>query len=341
MRIASRPQPAARSLRPEQGSDIEMYGVLSVNASSMCASLAWFLWLGAPCITNSQTPPTQVLPTPSMRTPVPPPRTSAVPEHVMSLSLCTDALLLDLLPPERITSVTYLAHLSTDPSLAAQAARVGTNHGDAEEVLAEAPDLVLAGTYSTPAVRELLRRLGAPLLVVPPANDFAEIRGTVRRVAQAVGAEPRAEALLARMDATLAALARARPPRPIRVADWSGDGFVPGRGSLFDAVLTAAGGIDIAAPAGGRRGFFDIEQLLAAHPDVLAYASGQVAPALKTDTADHPLLLRLYRHRRIAYPELFVDDCGLPESADAARALQRELWVIERSGGAREPGGAP
>ncbi|MGB6451490.1 MAG: ABC transporter substrate-binding protein [Steroidobacteraceae bacterium] len=297
-----------------------------MNASRMCAPLALSVCLGVPCIAGPQPPS---------------PRTSPVPQRVMSLSLCTDALVLGLLPPERITSVTYLAHHSSDPSLAAHAARVGTNHGDAEEVLAEAPDLVLAGTYSTPAVRDLLRRLGAPLLVVPPANDFEEIRRTVRRVAQAVGAEPRAEAWLARMDATLTALARARPPHRIRVAAWSGDGFVPGRGSLFDAVLTAAGGVDIAAPAGGRRGFLDIEELLAAHPDVLAYAAEQAAPALKTDTAEHPLLLWLYRHRRVTYPELFVDDCGLPESADAARALRSELWVIERPGGARDSGGAP
>ena len=30
--------------------------------------------------------------------------------RVMSISLCTDQLLLALLPPERITSVTWLAH---------------------------------------------------------------------------------------------------------------------------------------------------------------------------------------------------------------------------------------
>jgi iron complex transport system substrate-binding protein len=35
------------------------------------------------------------------------------PQHVMSLSMCTDDLLLELLPPERIASVTYY---SRDPS---------------------------------------------------------------------------------------------------------------------------------------------------------------------------------------------------------------------------------
>jgi iron complex transport system substrate-binding protein len=259
----------------------------------------------------------------------------------MSLSLCTDALALDLLPPSRITSVTYLAHRSSDPVLAAKAARVASNHGTAEEVLAQAPGLVLAGTYSTAATRALLERLHVPLLVVAPANTFSEIRDTVRAVARAVGAESRGEALLEHMDRVLAALARNRPRRTLRVAAWSGDGFVPGRGSLFNAVLAAAGGVNIAAPSGDRSGYLDVEQLLMAHPEVLAYASDEAAPALKTDTADHPLLARLYAGRRITYPALYIDECGLPESADAALTLERELRTVARAGNSATPGRSP
>jgi len=289
-----------------------MYRMLSASASFRRASVWLAVLLGGSCAAHSQTLPAS---------------SSRVPQRVMSLSLCTDALLLDLLPPERITSVTYLSHESTDPALAAEAARVGVNYGSAEEVLAENPDLVLAGTYSTPETRALLTRLGTPMLVVPPDNDFAAIRATVRNVARAVGAERRAELLLAHMDATLAALARNRPPRRIRVAAWGGDGYVPGRDTLFAALLAAAGGVNIAAPPGDRSGFFDIEQLLMARPDVLAYASDEPAPALVTETADHPVLLRLYVHRRITYRGLFAD-CGLPESVDAAVALQRQLLAV-------------
>jgi iron complex transport system substrate-binding protein len=279
---------------------------------------AWFpVLLGTACVAHSQTPPRPL---------------SRPPQHVMSLSLCTDALLLDLLPPERIASVTYLAHASPDPGLAAKAARVGVNFGSAEEVLAEAPDLVLTGTFSTPAARALLQQIKAPMLAVPSADDFGSIRTTVRTVAQAVGAPQRGEQLLAQMDATLATVARGRPGRPIRVAAWSGDGYVPGRGTLFNTVLEVAGGSNVAATTPDERsGFVDIEQLLMMHPDVLAYGSQQDAtPALKTDNEQHPLLLRLYGQRRITYPELFMD-CGLPESADAALALQAQLLAVVRS----------
>lgn len=293
----------------------------------MLRAFAWLaVLLGVQCIARSQSPRWH---------------SSRIPQRVMSLSQCTDALVLELLPPQRIVSVTYLAHRSSDPVLAAEAARVGINYGNVEEVLAQRPDLVLAGTYSTPAARELLRELGAPMLVFAPASNFAEIRSETRRMARALGAEARADALLAHMDATLADLARSRPERRIRVAAWSGDGYVPGRDTLFNVLLDAAGGVNIAAPPGDRSSSFDIEQLLMAHPDVLAYAADEPAPALKTDTADHPLLLRLYGDRRIAYPDLYIE-CGLPQSADAALALQRQLLaVLEREGRASRLGVAP
>src|SRR3984957_10984301 len=104
------------------------------------------------------------------------------PQHVMSLSMCTDDLLLELLPPQRIASVTYY---SRDPSNSyqwPQAAKVPVNWGTVEEVLAEKPDLVLAGTYTTPATRSLLKKMHLPLLEVPPAADFNEIRAVTRQV---------------------------------------------------------------------------------------------------------------------------------------------------------------
>jgi iron complex transport system substrate-binding protein len=255
---------------------------------------------------------------------------SLAPQHVMSLSECTDALLLDLLPPQRIASVTYLAHRSTDPALAARAARVGINFGSSEEVFAQAPDLVLAGTYSTPAARALLRQLRAPMLVVPPANNFDEIRNSVRVVASALGVAEQGEAVLSQMDSKLAAVARTRPARSIRVAAWNGSGYVPGKDSLFNAVLEAAGGTNIAAVSRMGYASFDIEQLLMAQPEVLAYGAEREAPSLGADTAEHPLLRRLYGSRRISYPQLYVE-CGLPESANAVQALQTELLAVVNS----------
>ena len=64
------------------------------------------------------------------------------PQRIVSLNICTDELLLRLVEPSRVASVTWL---SRDPSLsniAALAAAVPVNHGSAEEVIPSAPDLV-------------------------------------------------------------------------------------------------------------------------------------------------------------------------------------------------------
>jgi iron complex transport system substrate-binding protein len=243
----------------------------------------------------------------------------------MSTMLCTDALLLSLVPPERITSVTFLSRSRSYSMQWEKALKVGVNHGLAEEVLAQRPDLVLAGTYTTPQMRDVLKRFSMPLLEVPPAEDFDEIRKVTRQVARAVGEEERGEQLLRRMAATLHELSVTRPSRPIRVVGWDGGGTVPGQGTLFDAILRVAGGINIAALPGIDASSFGIERLLLARPDVLAFGDASLdAPSLRTDAAQHPLIMALYGRRRVGYPEPLYS-CGLPESAEAARALRAQL----------------
>ena len=147
-------------------------------------------------------------------------RAAEGPQRVMSLSMCTDDLLLELLPPERIASVTYYSRDPSNSYLWPQAARVSINAGTAEEVLAQKPDLVLAGTYTTPTTRALLKKLHMPLLEIPPAVNFDEVRAVTRRVAHVLDRDAAGEALIAKMDSTLLKLAATKPAQAIRVAAW-------------------------------------------------------------------------------------------------------------------------
>jgi iron complex transport system substrate-binding protein len=258
---------------------------------------------------------------------------SAGPQHVMSLSMCTDDLLLELLPPERIASVTYYSRDPGNSYLWPQAARVRINAGTIEEVLAEKPDLVLAGTYTTPTTRALLKKLHLPLLEVAPAANFDDVRAITRQVAHALAVDAKGEALIARMDSTLEELAASKPAQVIRVAAWGEGGSIPGKGTMFDAILTAAGGTNIAA-ANDNLAYtsFDMEQLVVAHPDILAYASNITdTPGLNTDLAQHPLIRKLYAGRRVTYPSALYS-CGVVESADAAVALRASLLKAMHGG---------
>src|SRR6185369_17174192 len=166
---------------------------------------------------------------------------AAPPQHIMSLKICTDELLLDLVPPSRIASITFLSREKAGLKFWPQAAIIPINHGSAEEILSLHPDLILTDPFMAPSLRPLLAKTGAKVIEVPPAENFDQIRNVTRMVAKAVGEDARGEELIRKMDADLAALKARRPQKPLTVAGWGTGGFVPGTGGLFDAMLTAAG----------------------------------------------------------------------------------------------------
>jgi iron complex transport system substrate-binding protein len=253
---------------------------------------------------------------------------AAPPQRIASLNLCTDQLLMALVPPERIASLTWLARTDGDAAQRALAARLPINRGGAEEILAAHPDLVLAGRYTTATTRTLLRRVGVPMLEVDAVLDWQGIRRVTREVAAAVGEPARGEQLLARMDAELAGIAALRAPLPVRAIGWSGAAQdVPGADTLFNTILTTAGGINLAArPAGGRA--FDLETVLRLRPQVLlrgtSFGEGR---ALRSGVANHRALRALPGLAVIDYPE-GAWACGVPAIATHALELTRQLRAL-------------
>jgi iron complex transport system substrate-binding protein len=242
------------------------------------------------------------------------------PQRIVSLNLCTDQLLMALVAPARIASITWLSRSEGDPSLLPMVRRLPVNHGSAEEVLALRPDLVVAGRFTTGTTRALLRKVGVPLLEVDSASDWQGVRRITREVAAAVGEAARGEELLQQMDATLAELARRRPVIPLRAIGWSGAGDdVPGRDTMFNTILEAAGAINLGARAGA--GSFDLEQVLHAAPQVLLRGAAYAGkPALRNDVANHRVLRALPGVATVQYPEA-VYGCAVPSAALLAVGL--------------------
>ena len=255
----------------------------------------------------------------------PVPTRTAHPVRVASLNLCTDQLVLALLPPGRIASVTPLARDPDQSLMAAAATTVAVNHGTAEEIVRQRPDLVVAGSFTTPATRALLKRLGYPLVEVDSPDDWAGIRRVTRQVAAAVGEPARGEAMIAHMDARLAALAR-DPAPPVRVAAWDGAGFGARRGSLYDAVLTAAGAINVATrpPVSGYGGG-NAELLLAGDPALLVVGQrGGVRPGWRDAVAHHPVVRRHWAGRTVSISPAYYS-CPTPFAVAAATRLRAQL----------------
>jgi len=246
---------------------------------------------------------------------------SSKPQKILSLKICTDELLLDLALPERIAAVTFMSREPAALRHWPQGAKLPVHYGTAEEILRIKPDLILTDPFISPLMRQLLTRTGARIVEVPPAENFEQIRETTRLVARALGEEARGEALIVRMDADLRAIDVRRPAKPIRVAEWGNGGFVPGGGGLFGTMLKTAGATSI---ENGAMGFYDVEALIAANPDVLVYGDTYRGMAtMRSDQNDHPALLRRYAKRRISYASLY--GCGVPATARITRQLQADL----------------
>lgn len=248
---------------------------------------------------------------------------AAEPTRIVSLNLCTDQLLVDLVGRERIQA---LSHLAADRALSAIADRVGgvkLVRGTAEEVLALAPDLVIAGEYSTPATVSLLRRLGIDVLVVPMASDFTGIRQAIRLIADRTNTVQRGEELIAAFDARLdAARPSDRARRPTALA-YQINSLTAGAGSLLDAALEAAGYRNLARSLSlGPGGRLPLETLLTRPPDLVVLA--HLPDAFTSVTADnlrHPALRDLLGRRAYVALDMPLWLCGTPFIAEAVERL--------------------
>src|SRR3954469_12129199 len=103
-------------------------------------------------------------------------------KRIMSLKLCTDELLMDLVPVQRIASISYLSSEPAALRIWPQAAHIPVNHNSIEEVLATRPDAILIDEFQSPAMRALLVKTGARLIEVPEAQNFSQIREVTRKV---------------------------------------------------------------------------------------------------------------------------------------------------------------
>jgi len=247
----------------------------------------------------------------------------AAPKRVASIWLCADVSLVRLADRGRIVSLTRFATNPTLSPVADIARGIPANRGRAEDILPVRPDLVLAGANAAPATRALLRRLGARLVELPVATDFAGIRANIRTIAAALETRAQGEAMIAAMDRRLAATrgtAERRPP----VLFYRG-GYVQGGGTLLDAMMTAAGLENHGAKIiGDGVGWVSLERLLLQAPDALLLGGRDPRRDRRaTGPATHPALRRLIAR----LPSMSLPDsawhCGWPDAVDGVERMAR------------------
>ncbi len=243
------------------------------------------------------------------------------PRRVVSINLCTDQLAMLLAAPGQLVSVSHLAADPRSSAMAEAAAAYPQNRGLAEQVFLLRPNLVLAGTFTARHTVDLLRRLGIPVLELPPPASLDDVGGQLRAVGAALGRAAAAEAEARAFDAALDALRAAPGDRPA-AALYAAGGYSPGAGTLADDVLEAAGFSNIGAAAGMTGGgFLPLERLVMAGPDLIVTAEPYAGASRAEAILGHPALAVL-RGRTAVQAQTGADwVCGTPHLLRAVAAM--------------------
>lgn len=247
------------------------------------------------------------------------------PRRIVSLNPCLDVILVRVADRSQIAAISHYSHDPSSSSIGPAGATYPFTYESAEEVLSLRPDLVLTGRHSSPATRAALKRLNirAELFAVP--NSVQESLDQVRQVAAAVYRPQRGEALVAQIEAALAAAAPPPGAPRLTAVTYQAGGFATAPGTMMDEMMTRCGLDNAAARYGLRRtGNIPLELLVADPPDVLlAGQSEPGAPTWADRISNHPALARVARRmHRATFPQQLTF-CGGPVLIETAQMLAK------------------
>jgi iron complex transport system substrate-binding protein len=242
---------------------------------------------------------------------------AARPLRVMSVDQCSDQFVLALAPRSEIVGVSPHA-LDSDAALRDQVRGLTVRRPTLEQALAARPDIVVSYWTADLRLSGALEAHGAKVVRIEDAKTFDDVRANVRRVATALGRVPQGEAMIADMDAKLAASRGA----------WGGrtalyltpGGFTAGPDTLVGAIMAAAGLKDaVSAPGYGP---VSMERLTLDPPKLLVLGFFDEQNGGGWDPA-RPLVARLAKARTAARLPAAWLGCPAWFAADAAAELAR------------------
>ena len=110
------------------------------------------------------------------------------PSSVSSLTLFSDELLLELLPVEQISSMTFLANDPVYSNIAAKIpASVSLLDLNVEALVGMYPDLVIAANWSEAAKISQLRNAGIPVYLINTPVTLEQVVDEIRILAACIG----------------------------------------------------------------------------------------------------------------------------------------------------------
>ncbi len=201
------------------------------------------------------------------------------------MSPCVDAVLLRVADPAQIAAISHWSH---DPRAASapveEARRFPAHMGTTEEVIRLKPDLLFVSPWMPMAARAALTRLRVNMVQVDVPGSAADSFGQIRAIAAAAGHPERGEQLVGEIGRAIERARRPLAPDSARPALMRmSSGFVPGPGSLSEALMVNSGLYSLSASYGLKgAGSIGLEPLvLNAPPLLITDRPEAVAPLLR------------------------------------------------------------
>lgn len=242
----------------------------------------------------------------------------ARPLRVMALDQCADQYVLALRPDAELA----LSPRADDPDAWMRDAAAGHRRvrPTLEAAIAFRPDVVVRYWGGEPRLLARLEASGVQVVTITDANTFRGIENNIDAVSQGLGVPERGEALAARMAATLRQTAPApAAPRPSALYLTAG-GFTAGRGTLVDAILSAAGFAN--AAAGPWFAPVSVERIALYPPAMFVLGFFDQVRADWRGPGRHPVVKGAARGRVVARLPAAALTCPAWFAADAAALLK-------------------
>ncbi|WP_296165115.1 ABC transporter substrate-binding protein [uncultured Brevundimonas sp.] len=230
----------------------------------------------------------------------------ARPLRVMSLDQCGDQYAMALSPDATLA----LSPRADDPDswMKAEASRYRRVRPTLEAAIAFQPDVVVRYWGGEPRLLAALERRGMKVLTIDDATTMKGVRANIIKVAEGLDQRPRGDTLVVSMGEQLDEARPAAGQTRSSALYLTPGGFTAGKGTLMDAILTAAGfdnlttspgyvpvsveRVALSPPKRFILGFFDLFRSdwrgPGRHPVVRGAAKGRVAARLPASALTCP-----------------------------------------------------
>ncbi|MDG2090097.1 MAG: ABC transporter substrate-binding protein [Gammaproteobacteria bacterium] len=257
------------------------------------------------------------------------------PQRIVSMSLCSDELLLLLSEPANIVSLSYLSvdprysYLNKDNNI--DLTGVYLNRGQAEEIIPLEPDLILSTRFSASTAVNLLQNFGYPVTNLGFPTTLEQTFQQIQEVAQILGEQERGTRLIQVLQNRIRIVQESlEPQRDLTAVFYSNNGFSFGSGTLRDEFLNSLGMKNLASEKGLiGSGKLPIELLISEQPDLLLIdQSGLHDEKLAQPLLQHPVLEQYFPAEKVIVLPSTLFQCAGPSLVEAYELMAQALGKL-------------